>query len=128
MSSSRQLFLEYPSSPPCHSLIIKISFTLDHERHLHRISKDSRDTCEDEQASERRRGGIKKLVMEAYIEQLLQQLFWLTEDNEEVIKANVKPSKALVMACQLIVDCLVENINKTYLTLFIELFLLFLVF
>jgi hypothetical protein len=71
-------------------------------------------------------GGIKKLVMEAYIEQLLQQLFWLKEDNEEVIKANVKPSKALVMACQLIVDCLVENINKTYLTLFIELFLLFL--
>ena len=111
-----------------YSLITKISFNSDHERHLHRISKDSRDTCEDEQASERRRGGIKKLVMEAYIEQLLQQLFWLKEDNEEVIKANVKPSKALVMACQLIVDCLVENINKTYLTLFIELFLFFLFF
>jgi hypothetical protein len=73
-------------------------------------------------------GGIKKLVMEAYIEQLLQQLFWLKEDNEDVTKANVKPSKALVMACQLIVDCLVENINKTYLTLFIELFLFFLFF
>ena len=34
----------------------------------------------------------------------------------------------LIMACQRIVDCLIENINKTYLTLFIELFLLFVFF
>ena len=34
----------------------------------------------------------------------------------------------LIMACQPIVDCLIENITKTYLTLFIELFLLFLFF
>jgi hypothetical protein len=51
-------------------------------------------------------------------------MFWLKEDKEDVTKANVEPSKYLVMACQPIVDCLIENINKTYLTLFIELFLL----
>ena len=52
----------------------------------------------------------------------------LLDKTFKLTKANVEPSKYLVMACQPIVDCLIENINKTYLTLFIESFLLFLFF
>jgi cohesin loading factor subunit SCC2 len=47
-----------------------------------------------------------------WLEQLLQQMFRPKEDKEDVTKANVEPSKALLMACQQIVDCLVENILR----------------
>ena len=45
-------------------------------------------------------------------EQLLQQMFRPKEDKEDVTKANIEPSKALLTACQQIVDCLVENILR----------------
>ncbi|XP_046458023.1 LOW QUALITY PROTEIN: nipped-B-like protein A [Daphnia pulex] len=47
-----------------------------------------------------------------WLEQLLQQMFRPKEDKEDVTKANVEPSKALLMAYQKIVDCLVENILR----------------
>lgn len=47
-----------------------------------------------------------------WLEQLLQQMFRPKEDKEDVTKANVEPSKALLTACQQIVDCLVENILR----------------
>lgn len=47
-----------------------------------------------------------------WLEQLLQQMFRPKEDKEDVTKANIEPSKALLTACQQIVDCLVENILR----------------
>ena len=47
-----------------------------------------------------------------WFEQLLQQRFRLKEDKEDVMKANIKPSKAFFTACQQIVDCLDEHILR----------------
>jgi hypothetical protein len=52
-------------------------------------------------------------------------MFWLKEDKEDVTKANVEPSKYLVMACQPIVDCQVENINKTFDIVYRNIFIIF---
>lgn len=47
-----------------------------------------------------------------WLEQLLLQMFRPKEDKEDVTKVNVEPPKALLTACQQIVDCLVENILR----------------
>lgn len=47
-----------------------------------------------------------------WLEQLLQQMFRPKEDKEDVTKVSVEPSKPLLVACQQIVDCLVENILR----------------
>jgi len=48
-----------------------------------------------------------------WLEQLLQQLFRPKEDKEiPTTKVNVEPPRALLTACQQIVDCLVENILR----------------
>lgn len=47
-----------------------------------------------------------------WLEQLLQQMFRPKEDKDDSTKANIEPAKALLTACQQIVDCLVENILR----------------
>ncbi len=48
-----------------------------------------------------------------WLEQLLQQMFRPKDDKDDTpAKGNVEPSKALLTACQQIVDCLVENILR----------------
>jgi len=45
-----------------------------------------------------------------WLEQLLLSMFRPKEDKEDVTKVNAEPPKALLTACQQIVNCLVENI------------------
>jgi len=48
-----------------------------------------------------------------WFEQLLQTLFKPTEDKTDATKVNKEPPKQLVLACQQIVDCLMESVLKS---------------
>ena len=47
-----------------------------------------------------------------WFEQLLESMFRPKEDKEDATKKAVDASPALVLACQQIVDCLVESVSK----------------
>lgn len=47
-----------------------------------------------------------------WLEQLLQQMFRPKDNDKEDVGKGNEPSKALLTACQQIVDCLVENILR----------------
>ena len=49
-----------------------------------------------------------------WFEQLLESMFRPKEDKEDATKKAVDASPALVLACQQIVDCLVESVSISY--------------
>ena len=49
-----------------------------------------------------------------WFEQLLESMFRPKEDKEDATEKAVDASPALVLACQQIVDCLVESVSRRH--------------
>ena len=55
-----------------------------------------------------------------WFEQLLESMFRPKEDKEDATKKAEDASPALVLACQQIVDCLVESVSRSHLLHFLH--------
>lgn len=127
----KDICLEFPDYPRIPEICVKMIRRINDEEGIRKLVMDVFQNMWFQPMNERRRSEKEEhlLVTKAenitdvvvacrdtgleWFEQLLQTLFRPKEDKDDATKVNREPPKALVIACQQIVDCLIETVLKS---------------
>ena len=127
----KEICLEFPDYPKIPEICVKMIRRINDEEGIRKLVMEVFQNMWFVPLAERRRSEKEQhlLVTKAqnitdvvvackdtgleWFEQLLQTLFRPKEDKDDATKVNKEPPKVLVLACQQIVDCLMESVLKS---------------
>jgi len=127
----KDICLEFPDYPKIPEICVKMIRRINDEEGIRKLVMDVFQNMWFQPMSERRRSEKEEhlLVTKAenitdvvvacrdtgleWFEQLLQTLFRPKEDKDDATKVNKEPPRTLLVACQQIVDCLIETVLKS---------------
>jgi len=127
----KEICLEFPDYPKIPEICVKMIRRINDEEGIRKLVMEVFQNMWFAPLTERRRSEKEQhlLVTKAqnitdvvvackdtgleWFEQLLQTLFKPKEDKDDATKVNKEPPKQLVVACQQIVDCLMETVLKS---------------
>ena len=126
----KDICLEFPDYPKIPEICVKMIRRINDEEGIRKLVMDVFQNMWFQPMSERRKSekenhllrvkaeNITDVVVACHdtglewFEQLLQTLFKPKEDKDDATKVNKEANKSLVLACQQIVDCLMETVLK----------------
>ena len=127
----KDICLEFPEYPRIPAICVKMIRRINDEEGIRKLVMDVFQNMWFVPLSEKRKSDQENVLLVTkaqnitdvvvscretgleWFEQMLQTLFKPKEDKDDATKINKEPPKHLVLACQQIVDCLVETVLKS---------------